>query len=103
MRLGQLARKLALRPAEIVEFLAINHIQVDEGSNTKLEDDHVTLIMTQFAPSLAEDVAKALLVEKETLVVEGHFEPLPIETALNGDEVVIEDIHLSPIWPRWGK
>jgi hypothetical protein len=32
MRLGQLARKLAVIPAEIVEFLAANNIRIDEST-----------------------------------------------------------------------
>lgn len=65
MRLGQLARKLALRPAEIVEFLAMHHIQIEEGSNTRIEDEHVSLIMTQFAPERLAEVNTELAAEKE--------------------------------------
>ena len=56
MRLGQLSRKLALRTSEIVEFLAGNQIRIEEGSNTRLEDEHVALIMQEFAPSRIEEV-----------------------------------------------
>lgn len=59
MRLGQLARKLALRQTEIVDFLASKNIQIDDGSNTRLNDEHVTLVMTHFAP----DTINALKVE----------------------------------------
>jgi hypothetical protein len=55
MRLGQLARKLARRPSEIVEFLSVHSIAVDDNSNTKLEDDHVILIMKEFAPANTVD------------------------------------------------
>lgn len=57
MRLGQLARKLALRPSQIVEFLANQNISLDESSNTRLEDDQVALIMRYFAPASVETVA----------------------------------------------
>jgi len=50
MRLGQLARKLALRPDQIVEFLAKKNIQIEDGSNTRLEDNHVALVVEKFAP-----------------------------------------------------
>ena len=56
MRLGQLARKLAVRPSEIVEFLATNNIPLDENSNTRLEDDQVALIMKEFGPGETADV-----------------------------------------------
>jgi hypothetical protein len=57
MRLGQLARKLAIRPSQIVEFLAAQNISLDESSNTRLEDDQVILIMKQFAPALGDTIA----------------------------------------------
>jgi hypothetical protein len=50
MRLGQLARKLAVRPTDIVEFLGQSQIEIHEGVNTRLDADHVSLIMGQFAP-----------------------------------------------------
>ncbi len=59
MRLGQLARKLALRPSEIVEFLAAHDIPLDESSNTRLEDDHVMLIVKHFAPAGTGDSVAA--------------------------------------------
>lgn len=52
MRLGQLARKLGLRPGEIIEFLKSRHIPVNEGSNSKLDDHHVVLIVQQLAPDM---------------------------------------------------
>lgn len=50
MRLGQLARKLELRPIEIVEFLATKNIIIDDGTNTKLEAAHAMLAIQKFAP-----------------------------------------------------
>jgi hypothetical protein len=50
MRLGQLARKLAVRPADIVEFLGQNQIEIHDGINTRLDVAHIGLIMGQFAP-----------------------------------------------------
>jgi hypothetical protein len=54
MRLGQLARKLALRPADIVEFLAENNIRIADGANARLENDQVSLIMKRFVPGWTE-------------------------------------------------
>ena len=65
MRLAQLARKLAIRPTEIVEFLTVRNITIDNDSNTRLEDDHVALIMQKFAPARAAEVAAELVIEKE--------------------------------------
>jgi hypothetical protein len=56
MRLGQLARKLAVRPAAIVEFLAGNQIAIEEGSNTRIEDDYVRLVIERFDPSKSQEM-----------------------------------------------
>jgi len=61
----QLARKLELRPAEIVSYLALNSIQIESGGNTRLEDEYVKLILQKFAPQgLSEDLAEAGEEEK---------------------------------------
>lgn len=55
MRLGQLARKLSVRPSQIVDMLATNQQFLEDGSNAKLSDDLVKQIVVHFAPSrLAE-------------------------------------------------
>jgi hypothetical protein len=50
MRLGQLARKLAISPTEIIKFLESNQIPALEGSNTRLEDSYINLILQHFDP-----------------------------------------------------
>ena len=50
MRLGQLARKLELRPAEIVEFLATKSILIEDDVNSKVEENYVAVVFRQFAP-----------------------------------------------------
>jgi len=73
MRLGQLARKLELRAADIVEFLSRNNIQIEEGSNTRVEDDHVKLIIGHFNPSLLTEVEGAAEPEiKEEPVIQAE-------------------------------
>lgn len=68
MRLGQLARKLAVTPAEIIEFLVANQIQAEEGVNTKLEKEHAILIMQRFAPSaMLETISAETAVQEETI------------------------------------
>lgn len=57
MRLGQLARKLALRPADIADFLAENNIQIADSTNARLEKEQVTLIMKRFVPGWVESPA----------------------------------------------
>jgi len=52
MRLGQLARKLELRPTEIIEFLATKNIVIEDDANAKIEDNYVALVFRQFAPDM---------------------------------------------------
>lgn len=66
MRLGQLARKLGIRPTEIVEFLGTNQIQIDDGSNTRLADEHVVLVTRQFAPAKGADTVEVRSDMNET-------------------------------------
>jgi hypothetical protein len=65
MRLAQLARKLTIRPTVIVDFLTQHNIQIEDGSNTRLEDVHVDLIMKKFAPTRVAEIAAELVLEKE--------------------------------------
>jgi hypothetical protein len=56
MRLGQLARKLALRPSQIVDYLATKKIFPDEGSNARLSDAETKLVVLQFAPERLNEI-----------------------------------------------
>lgn len=68
MRLGQLARKLALRPADIVEFLAENNIVIADNANTRLKNEETNLVMKRFVPGWTEtaDVEEVAEPEEET-------------------------------------
>jgi hypothetical protein len=82
MRLGQLARKLAVKPAEIVEFLVTKQLQAEEGINTRLEDEHITLIIQHFAPSMTlETVVEEPVVQEEPAVIESLPVPEPVIAA----------------------
>jgi hypothetical protein len=51
MRLGQLARKLAVKQNELVDFLAQKNIHIGNGGNTKIEEAHLALLIEKFAPA----------------------------------------------------
>jgi hypothetical protein len=55
MRLGQLARKLGLKPSEVIEFLASRAIQIEENANYRVDDEHTRLVVEHFAPHLLEE------------------------------------------------
>lgn len=91
MRLGQLARKLDLRTVQIVDFLATQDIWIEDGSNTKLEEDHVALLLQQFAPIGAD--LKDIEEETEADDVSGtENATIPKEDAILGDGVGEIDI-----------
>ena len=57
MRLGQLSRKINVRTAEIVTFLASEGIAIQENANSRVNDPEVKLVLGKFAPHLViEDV-----------------------------------------------
>jgi len=71
MRLGQLARKLALPPSEITAYLAAQQVPVSEGVNTRLDDNHITVVLQRFAPGTSLQALSAEPVET--------YPPAPIE------------------------
>jgi hypothetical protein len=68
MRLGQLARKLAVRPSQIVDFLSAQQIHLEEGSNARIEDDRVVDIVKHFAPERLLEIVTNLKSEAEVEV-----------------------------------
>lgn len=90
MRLGQLARKLGIRPAEIVEFLGASQIQIDEGSNTRLAVEHVVLITRQFAPAAEEEGVEVQSDKVESAPEE--VPPMTISTENKTDDFLEETV-----------
>lgn len=96
MRLGQLARKLSLRPSQLVDFLAEKNIQTEEGSNTRLSDENTQLIVEFFAPESLGEIMKPSVdetpreeqasLEPETVTVEHAPEHTAIEQDLQSEE-----------------
>jgi len=107
MRLGQLSRKLAIRSSEIVAFLATRNIQIEDGTNTRIEEEHEHLVIQHFAPELLmpqsspEPVATPVLEMQSTppdepvTVVESIVEETP-ETSME-PPVEIEVVKMSEI------
>ncbi len=72
MRLGQLARKLSLRPAQLVEFLAKNSIKIEESSNARLEDSHVEILVRHYAPNSMMQITEEVDEVEEVVQVENE-------------------------------
>jgi len=86
MRLGQLARKLDIKPTQIVSFLKKEHsILVDDSLNSKIEDDVLELVMAQFK---VDTPKKTIQRAKKTIIQE---EPAHEDHLINLEEIVEEE------------
>jgi hypothetical protein len=96
MRLGQLSRKLGVSTSEIIDFLASQHVTIDENSNTKIEDEHATWVTQKYAPHLVEAVTLTLSEEKDQPVDVIKEEPIiensaPIVPTITEDALVTNE------------
>lgn len=97
MRLGQLARKIAVRPSDLVEFLDSRNIPTEEGTNTKLSDDEVRLITENLAPEKLDAVLQQNAPQPEERIEVAPVsveEPAPV---IETTEVVAEIEHTPEI------
>ena len=97
MRLGQLARELKIKPSEIVKFLKEEaKVEIENGPNTMLEDEHVSLVTGKFVPVVIEEVKKET-DKKEEKPVEKKVEipspkkPVAKESRISDKEEVFPD------------
>lgn len=93
MRLGQLARRLGISPGEVIDFLIARQIALPDGSNSKLEQDHVLLVIQQFAPD-KKDVILEPQLNKEEQSTESSETQSPTEAPAVSAEITHEDIPL---------
>ena len=92
MRLGQLARELKIKPSEIVKFLKVEaKVEIENGPNARLEDEHVSLVTDKFAPLVIEDVKEVTEVNKEKPVEEKVKTPTPKKPVAKESRVYDED------------
>jgi len=80
MRLGQLARKIAIKPSELVDFLSTKGIPAESGINTRLDTDHIQLIVQSLAPGKLAEITNEVITQEEPEVVEqvNLVEPITI-------------------------
>ena len=92
MRLGQLARELKIKPSEIVKFLKVEaKVEIENGPNARLEDEHVSLVTDKFAPVIIEDVKEVTELNKEKPVEEKVKAPTPKKPVAKESRVSDED------------
>lgn len=84
MRLGQLARKVNVKPAQIISFLEKEHdITVEENLNSKIEEKSLELVLAEFK---VEEVLEESKIEMDKTVSDENSEN---ETAL---PIIAEEI-----------
>ncbi len=92
MRLGQLARELKIKPSEIVKFLKEEaKVEIENGPNTRLGDDHVSLVTDKFAPLVIEDVKEVAQLKEEKPVEEKVEIPTPKKPVAKESRISDED------------
>jgi hypothetical protein len=74
MRLGQLARKLALRPSQIVDYLATRQVFPEEGSNARLSDEVTEQVVLHFAPERLNEIITGEEKGEETITTSATVE-----------------------------
>lgn len=93
MRLGQLARKLALRPSQIVDYLATQQVFPVEGSNARLSDEVTERVIQHFAP---ERLSEILTTEEK------NPEPVSIPESIEETRAItkaVEKMEVAAIEP----
>ena len=92
MRLGQLARKLNIKPTQIVSFLTKEHsITIDESLNSKIEDTILELVMGKFKVDAPQKVIKRAKKSIETPEVKIESKPIEVETKVEVEVEIVTD------------
>ncbi|MEP3386820.1 MAG: hypothetical protein ABJO02_01450 [Reichenbachiella sp.] len=55
MRLGTLARKISITPSKLTSFLESQNIDLPSGTNTKLSEEEIELVLAHYEASLEEE------------------------------------------------
>ena len=95
MRLGQLARKVNVKPAQIVSFLGKEHnILVDDNLNSKIEDATLALVLEKFK---VEKKNAAPKVKEELVITETIKEDITEEAPIEVKNSIEEEVALETV------
>lgn len=87
MRLAQLARKLSVKSSAIVDFLAEQTFVIEDSPNTKVDDEHVRIVLAHFAPQLLEAEVAAIAEESDEVLEEIKQEPVQEVMSTSPEEI----------------
>src|SRR5688500_11403217 len=76
MRIGQLARRLGIPPSDILGFLANKNIEAESGTNARLAEDSLLMVVKHFAPEKASEILQS--AEQTTAIPEATPEEQPV-------------------------
>lgn len=93
MRLGQLARKLALRPSQIVDYLTAQQIFPDEGSNARLSDEVTERVVLHFAPERLNEIMAVEEKTPEPIAAPASIQEEPIVAKVE-EEIIAVDVEV---------
>ncbi len=96
MRLGQLARKLALRPSQIVDYLATLQVSPEEGSNTRLSDEVTGQVVLHFAPDRLNEILTREEKSPEPVTTSAPVEEPSVDIRMEEEVVRVEAVQ-SPV------
>lgn len=106
-RLSQVARKLNVGRDTIVEFLASKGIVVDRNPNTKITDEHYSLLAKEFAESLHDkEEAESIIIgvqHLENLVISPSEEKIKTDKSQDEDKILITNLSATKIEPSVDK
>lgn len=96
MRLGTLARKISITPSKLTAFLESQKIELPSGTNTKLTEEHIALILEHFQvtlePEIPEEAPVVEMVEEPTAVTKPEEEEkVEVQAAVEEPEIKEED------------
>lgn len=74
MRLSSLARKITVKPSELISFFEEQGISLDSGAHTKLSDDQIESAMRALAPDSLEKEEEAKASTNETVANDEQVE-----------------------------
>ncbi|MFN3840233.1 MAG: hypothetical protein ACK4RF_05955 [Cyclobacteriaceae bacterium] len=97
MRLGQLARRLNIRPSDVVAALPAGTVFADYNSNTRLSDEQVKEIVQFFAPAdwqviISELLNEGISADDGIMVEQPVAEPFASTTTLPPNAEVISEV-----------
>lgn len=97
MRLGQLSRKIAVKPAEIVSFLKETYkIELSSHPNSKVNDEYIDSIIAHFKSDEVND----LEVKEESSTQEKKEKSTEPVSEINSSELVEEKEEIDDLIPK---